>query len=221
VADIDAGDFSRWLSSKKPGGIGEEKYLRLVSFLAEENRLPVRSAGSSAHDAFEYAGIAAFLNAEPARTADIAAHYSGHYEVFRYSNHKPGLILRGALEIAAFPNNRGIKTSEKYQIIIELPRASWSRIGYLLPRGERELMMVSKKPGTVEVQIIYWRSPIRVPQNNTPGEAVNMDGVLVDWQGDKLYSTRIYARKLNKPLAESQIHEMLPSKVASNIREIL
>lgn len=231
------GDFSNWLrdTPSHPRHLTPDRYFSLLQHVANRDGIEPENFDEV------FAGIARFLGHPIEDTFNRVADFAGSYVVYRYSLLAPGYVLRGALQIAPDFARKALRTTEFYRIQSDMltrtktgPATSeatvirakardldFPREGYFFPRSPDSYVMISKKTKKrahepVEIQTIYFDNIYESTR-----EPELMQGVVSDWHGDKFYTTRIIAQKLEQPLGDEEVKTLDPQDVNDIVKAYL
>ena len=208
-------NFSRWLHEiREWDWIGAIKYKALVERVVT---LGLMSDEKLLTNSLEYLGFSSFFGQDDRHIQVLAANATGHYAVYRSSNFKPGTILMGALEVRWDAQERILSTHERYRAIVDGHATQWPRTGYLCARSDGRLVAISRKNGINEPQIMYLNRPMPTNIGLNPAAFDNMDGLVVDWQGDTCYATPVFIVKVNSGLTPAVIRDYLPRELEKHI----
>jgi len=146
----------------------------------------------------------------------------GHYVIYRFSHRMRGSsILRGYLHVPAAERGAAIVFEEKHRIRGSKDSLDqwFVRKGYVIWR-EKAPFFISTKDGSPDTQCMYVTDSM--PTNDPNGTVINViRGHLHDWEDGAPYLVKMVMRRLTGPMPESDIHEIKPSAVPSNILDDL
>lgn len=224
--DVKEQELSGWKNPKTPWHeIGESRFHRALIWL-NHNNLLFDSAPHAVETSDEvYKGAARFFNVTK-QGQDLAIKYvAGRYIAYRYSNYLGGeYVLRGFMDIDFVKEDGVLKATELFSVQQELGvHKTYSREGYFFYR-DNSSVIASRKRNSNDTQIIFIKtispSPPHIKDDGVTVE--NMEGVILDWQENEVYTTRVaFVRLKNQIVPNDNNKAILSGELPPAVRNML
>ena len=218
--------FSRWINGHTSWrAIGRSDYEKLIDYMDRQNlfaEIVHKPRDFPSMEALAFHGMANFFKVGDADIARARRKLVGHYEGYRFSYYAAPDILLGSMEISYDAEAHCLKSVEHYRIPEktlghDCPEINFRRDGFIWPTRLNMFMMISEKTKGNDIQVMYINKALMNAISSDEGDMSAAEGIVLDWQGQDFYMTKIFLRKRHTPLPVSDIRLLRESEVPGPI----
>jgi hypothetical protein len=214
--------LSRWINhaSDEYELLGSENYERLLVRLLREEPLLCEAVGTPATHLLGHPLYHALGAALECSNLDVINFFktkmAGAYRIYRPSILQTDYSFIGRMDIAYAPETESFRTRERYSME---NGHEWDMQGALFPMSQKLFMTVAIDPHDKTIQAKYFSTILNRPTEK--GQVISgFAGWVADLQGDRYYTTRLFAERIDNNLAAELSYvpnETLPNFVKNHL----